>query len=648
MSQRTLIPLTGPQKNELHHLADHPPVAPAFAKTGDANPHLRVFAVHFDGTENDAGHIDEDERATLVAESHRLLSGQRDPNMASRYYQGVGTTKGAFSNKVEAMLGIGCRANAEQAYDDLVAKAQAWLQEDPAAEIHVHVVGFSRGSASALHFMNIVDKLGIKGPLARPAGAVKSSAVLFDTVSTGVTDLDLTLPNSNIATLHLTAGGEERKFFKLTPLEDGRRPSELALAKNVHMEGKQPGADGLLRYQRLSTVELPGARHSDVGGSYRFGGIRELSSFLSREFQRTLGLPVVGVKPSPAMVQAMQANDSRWVKLNNDVESRQQAVREEINVAPRSWDGCYTESCSFRSGADGATMSDNVRAVRSTAQDQARGINEAVLGRKFRAEWSVRPDPVSGEMAIKVDVDEATRKVLAFDKESGSLMLHGVAVQGAPTFKQLVDELRRTGRVSVEIGIERGMMPFDAHQAPGVSTERRAKTQELWPDEFLSTILEVNASEVSQMTGQTASAAMFRCMKAAADAIQQNFSEVGSVRFGGGEGVDGKYTITCLRKDGRVFRHDSESADEVEYAMAVHLRSMREGLMCVGAAIKDECGFEVDTGRHTFGATPAAVGAPLLRGSLLASAGAGGAPFMRDDGPSDEAPAPRRLRLVGR
>ena len=151
------------------------------------------------------------------------------------------------------------------------------------------------------------------------------------------------------------------------------------------------------------------------------------------------------------------------------------------------------------------------------------------------------------------------------------------------------------------------------------------------------------------MTGSTASAAMFKCMKAAAGAIQQNFGEVASVRFGGGEGVDSKYAITCLRKDGRIFRHDSESADEVEYAMAVHLRSLREGLMCVGTAIKDECGFEVDTGRHTFGASPA-VGAPLLRGSLLSSAGAGvgGAPFLRDEGPSDEAPSARRLRLVAR
>lgn len=202
--------------------------------------------------------------------------------------------------------------------------------------------------AGRIHRFGVAE---VNSPAMRP-GEVKTSAVLFDTVSTGVTDLNLSLPNSNVATLHLTAGGEERAFFKLTPLEDGRRPSEMALAKNVYMEGATPGADGVVRYQRLQTLELPGARHSDVGGSYLSGGIRELSSYLAREFQRTLGLPVFGVKPDMAMIQGMQANDSRWVKFGRSVQRRQAATRNEINVnQAAAWDGNYTESCIFKSGA---------------------------------------------------------------------------------------------------------------------------------------------------------------------------------------------------------------------------------------------------------------------------------------------------------
>ena len=350
----SLIPLTVAQKNALHALAEKPAVAPSFAATGESNPKQRVFAVHFDGTENDVHQVGPNERATLVAESHKLIAGNQSGALQSRYFQGVGTSKGAFSNKVEAMLGIGCSDNAEEAYRDLIAQTREWLKDDPECQVHVHVVGFSRGSATALYFMNLVDRFGVaevNSPAMRP-GEVKTSAVLFDTVSTGVTDLNLSLPNSNVATLHLTAGGEERTFFKLTPLEDGRRPSELALAKNVYMEGVTHDAAGVVRYQRLQTMDLPGARHSDIGGSYLSGGIRELSCYLAREFQRTLGLPVFGVKPDMAMIQGMQANDSRWVKFSRSVERRQAATREEIDVYQAAvWDGNYTESCVFKSGA---------------------------------------------------------------------------------------------------------------------------------------------------------------------------------------------------------------------------------------------------------------------------------------------------------
>lgn len=653
MSKRSLIQLTGAQKNALHALAANPVAAPSFAST-EANPKLRVLTVHFDGTENDADHVVEDERATLVAESHRILSDRND-RLKSLYYQGVGTSKGPLGNKVDAMFGIGCRDNAEQAYADLVRIANQWQTEDSDVEVHVHVVGFSRGSATALHFMNMVDKFGVRGGKGRnmAPGNVKSSAVLFDTVSTGVTDLDLTLPNSNVATLHLTASGEERTFFKLTPLEDPRRRSELALARNVSMEGNPAGADGLVRYPRLQTLEIAGARHSDVGGSYMRGGIRELTAYLSREFQRSLGLPIAGVRPSAAAIQVMRANDSRWVRLSRDMESRQQAVRDEIKVDPVTWDGSYSEKVVCRVGADGAVVvSDNVRIVRSSPKDWEKGIGEADLGTAIRIEWDVQKHPQTGLPAVQTRMNGALSADLKFDRESDCLMLHGVAIQGAPTKTQLYDELRRHGRVSLEVGIERGLPVHDARQSTDfVAPMRPAAAGDQWPAEFGEALREINAGRVDLTTGQMH---VYDCMQAAARELRAQFHELAGVRIvGPDKSQSGRFEVNCYRDDGRELRDDNDAADEREYLMTMRMRGFIEGLNCVVATVQEAVGQRPGIGRCTFGEVPQAPRAastenPTLRPGLLASGGAAAATTAASGYAANEKSAPftHRLRLV--
>jgi Uncharacterized alpha/beta hydrolase domain (DUF2235) len=357
------VELTPKQKNSLHHAVDNPMLPPAFALTGDINPNMRVFVVNFDGTQNDKDNIPDGSIATLVANSHQYMS--TSDKLVSKYYSGVGTRANAVRGFLESVTGMGASSRAEQAYKDLCEQTIEWRKQNPNCEVHVHVVGFSRGSGIGLHFMNLVHERGIKTngnnrakePGLMP-GEVKTSAVLMDAVTTGNSNMKLTLPDSNIATLHITAGAEERRSFPLTTLKDPDAPDDIAMAKGVFNGSTQDNNDNL-GYKRLQEISLDGARHSDVGGSYPQGGIRQVSAYLMGEFQRHLGLPVYAKKPTFEEIEGMHANDSRF-KVNKIVDpfmtederiaARQNAHRNVISRGERVWDGDVAIKCGLKDG----------------------------------------------------------------------------------------------------------------------------------------------------------------------------------------------------------------------------------------------------------------------------------------------------------
>lgn len=281
------ISLSGKKKNSLHKAVSAPALSPNFAATGAKNPHLRVFVAHFDGTQNDYKDVPAEFQETLVASSFRSMFDS--DVLANRYYHGVGTRTDGFIGMVQSAFGMGCEDRAERAYIELAEATREWRMKDPLVQVHVHVVGFSRGSAIAVHFMNLVHERGVTspktsrwggGPKHLPqsdlvsAGKVLMSAALLDTVSTGQTDvLKLGLPPTAVSVLHLTAGGEQRFLFPLTSLADASRPSEIAHAVGVQMPGDDVNVEGS---GSARPDQLPSASSNHAPGRLPLGCRREL------------------------------------------------------------------------------------------------------------------------------------------------------------------------------------------------------------------------------------------------------------------------------------------------------------------------------------------------------------------------------------
>ena len=332
------LSLVGQHINNLYRHVETPPRSPNFAETGAANPKLRVFVAHFDGTWNDKDAVPKGESKTITALLYEELQKQQPKNVKSHYSHGVGTRTTFVREGIEAATGDGCELRANKMFASLCEEAAKWRAEETDVEIHVHAVGFSRGAATALHFLNLVDTHGAIMPnqsvpkysKIKP-GDVKSSAVLFDTVATGQERiLNLTIPNTTQSVLHITAGAEERRHFAVTSINDRRYDTkgrdlntanvyEWATAKNVlcppppagHSEIHFTEKDTFI-YPRVQQITLSGARHSDVGGGYIQNGIGGVPMYLARTFQSSLGIH--GAQPVRPTMQDMtraKAHDSR-------------------------------------------------------------------------------------------------------------------------------------------------------------------------------------------------------------------------------------------------------------------------------------------------------------------------------------------------
>lgn len=159
-------------KFDLHQLLDSPPLSPAFAAVGKANPNLFVIAVNFDGSSNDFTNLPPDCNATLIAQCHQELLNEhglpKDTHVQSIYVRGVGT-KGKFVEDImgkstltprawENATGSSCAERVQVAYDEVKARIRIIHGAIPKAKFHIHVTGFSRGGASALHFMDMVHQ----------------------------------------------------------------------------------------------------------------------------------------------------------------------------------------------------------------------------------------------------------------------------------------------------------------------------------------------------------------------------------------------------------------------------------------------------------------------------------------------------------
>ena len=278
----------------------------------DANaapdPHKKVYVVAFDGTWNDRNHLQNGETPTNPAQLEAELSQHYDGNrLAGKYYPGVGTQENRLMVAFDGATGFSAGQIAEKAYGDFQNQAKDWISKDPKANIEVVVMGFSRGSASARHFMNLIDErgvpagevpgLGLGGALGftpessylRKPGSIGQEALLYDTVATGQEHfLKLGVPNSVQSVVHLTAQNEGRVSFPL-------------------LSAKVPGNTS--ENSRVIEIGLPGA-HSDIGGGYPTGP-DAMGKYLGEITLQRFGLPVTpGREPAAALNQGM--HDSTW------------------------------------------------------------------------------------------------------------------------------------------------------------------------------------------------------------------------------------------------------------------------------------------------------------------------------------------------
>lgn len=189
------------------------------------NPLQKVIVVNFDGTGNDK--VGNPAEQTNVA----ILNDAANTGIKPIYEKGVGTERPA--KIVQQALALGAYDRVTEA---LARLATTWADLKPTegATPYLVVTGFSRGAAEARLFMNYIDQFGIpaKGrELAAdfttgtpdpqvPGGQVRMSALLYDTVKTGMSG-DYGVPGTVDSLVHLTSRDERRVFFPLTSIEAG-------------------------------------------------------------------------------------------------------------------------------------------------------------------------------------------------------------------------------------------------------------------------------------------------------------------------------------------------------------------------------------------------------------------------------------------
>lgn len=250
------VPISHTSIKELTSILETKNFLESIPLLNDQNPTTIIFVMNFDGTNNDREQVPVGETKTVVAQLFDKVEGNqhsRSP-LYNAYLRGPGCAD-AWWCVLDAAFGISLSGTADNAF----AQLKQFIAQNPSAtEVKVLVVGFSRGAATARHFLNKVYDASISGTLGTKA-PVWSSAILIETVVTGQSQfLRLGFPPNLEFALHLVAKNETRTLFP--PVVDNDKQYEQFTR---HFSGFEP-------QPRVFTVRLPGA-HSDLGDSYDSG-----------------------------------------------------------------------------------------------------------------------------------------------------------------------------------------------------------------------------------------------------------------------------------------------------------------------------------------------------------------------------------------
>lgn len=259
-------------------------------------PSPPVFVALFDGTWNDRD--DKSSPTTVVGHlSFDLEKMNATVNdLKIKYYPGVGTRTSWVRHLWQGITGSGAKERAEEALRDL-QEFSARGGNTP----HIYAIGFSRGAASARHFLNLVDEMLNAIPADNEnLNRSRSFALLFDTVATGqINNLKLTIPSSTASVFHFVATRERRLSFPVVNL--------------------QPAGANSVQGQDIIEVELPAA-HSDLGGGYG-RGLEKLAYVMARGLLERQGFEFPKQPLDEQAVLNMGRHNSDWpgTKLANAV-----------------------------------------------------------------------------------------------------------------------------------------------------------------------------------------------------------------------------------------------------------------------------------------------------------------------------------------
>lgn len=259
------------------------PWTPQLLKSLDGRPVL--FGVMlFDGTRNDRLKVPVGERETVVAHLRDDMVDNRSVDFL-QYYRGTGTQSDWFIATVDAMDGYTMNRVAVRAVDEAIEGIDKSGKLTPDTDVRILVSGFSRGSATARHFMNLFEE---RWQAEHRPGTPRFYALIFDTVATGQrTKLELQVPASADLFYHFVSLDERRMLFK--PVLD------------IPEDGTQG---------RVVTLPMPGV-HSDIGASYALGVGSEYTANVDAILS-AMGLLPPGSFTVNGDARAQGKNDSRW------------------------------------------------------------------------------------------------------------------------------------------------------------------------------------------------------------------------------------------------------------------------------------------------------------------------------------------------
>ena len=101
----------------------------------------RLYVAAFDGTGNSM-FKDAPANHTNVADVAKQIDALKDPDIGFGYVEGPGT-QGGLDGLGDLMKGDSYRARMDEMYVQFVRQADAWLKENPGADIRVAAIGFA-------------------------------------------------------------------------------------------------------------------------------------------------------------------------------------------------------------------------------------------------------------------------------------------------------------------------------------------------------------------------------------------------------------------------------------------------------------------------------------------------------------------------